>query len=152
MVSNLAAGTLAHKRAVFNEGAVPPLLHLLATSAFDVRKEAAYALGNLCVAPRDQGSQGKPILEHLLVLVDRGCLMGFIALVKSPDLEAARLGLQFLELVSAVNKLSDFHLPSTGSFSYVLVSRQKRSALHNPLREVSLWSYSNLLMITVMIF
>lgn len=99
VVSNFAAGTLAHKRAVFNEGAVPPLLHLLATSAFDVRKEAAYALGNLCVAPRDQGSQGKPILEHLSVLVDRGCLMGFIALVKSPDLEAARLGLQFLELV-----------------------------------------------------
>lgn len=107
MVSNLAAGSTLHKRAVFNDGAVPPLLHLLATSAFDVRKEAAYALGNLCVTPRDQGAEGKPILEHLTVLVDRGCLMGFIALVKSPDLEAARLGLQFLELVRKLNTLSD---------------------------------------------
>ncbi|XP_024402317.1 importin subunit alpha-9 [Physcomitrium patens] len=99
VVSNLAAGSILHKRAVFNGGAVSPLLYLLATSTFDVRKEAAYALGNLCVAPRDQGEEGKPILEHLNVLVDRGCLMGFIALVKSPDLESARLGLQFLELV-----------------------------------------------------
>lgn len=107
MVSNLAAGSIQHKRAVFNEGAVPPLLHLLATSAFDVRKEAAYVLGNLCVTPREQGAEGKPILEHLTVLVDRGCLMGFIALVKSPDLEAARLGLQFLELVRKVSNLSD---------------------------------------------
>ncbi|KAG0609539.1 hypothetical protein M758_8G192300 [Ceratodon purpureus] len=113
VVSNLAAGSILHKRAVFNEGAVPPLVHLLATSAFDVRKEAAYALGNLCVTPRDQGGEGKPILEHLTVLVDRGCLMGFIALVKSPDLEAARLGLQFLELVRKVYKLSD-------SISYVV--------------------------------
>ncbi|XP_024359531.1 importin subunit alpha-9 [Physcomitrium patens] len=99
VVSNLAAGSISHKVAVFKGGVVPPLLHLLATSAFDVRKEAAYALGNLCVAPREQGAEGKPILEHLTVLVDRGCLMGFIALVKSPDLEAAKLGLQFLELV-----------------------------------------------------
>ena len=107
MVSNLAAGSILHKRAVFDEGAVSPLLHLLATSAFDVRKEAAYALGNLCVTPRELGAEGKPILEHLTVLVDRGCLMGFIALVKSPDLEAARLGLQFLELVRQVYKLCD---------------------------------------------
>ena len=79
---------------------MPPLLHLLATAAFDVRKESAYGLGNLCVTPRDQGSEGNPIVEHLTVLVDRGCIPGFIALVRSPDLEAARLGLQFLELVS----------------------------------------------------
>jgi len=99
-VSNIAAGSLLHKRAVFNGGPVPPLLHLLATAAFDVRKESAYALGNLCIMPREQGAEGTPILEHLTVLVDRGCIPGFIALVKSPDLEAARLGLQFLELVS----------------------------------------------------
>jgi len=98
-VSNIAAGSLLHKQAVFNGGPVPPLLHLLATAAFDVRKESAYALGNLCIMPREQGAEGTPILEHLTVLVDRGCIPGFIALVKSPDLEAARLGLQFLELV-----------------------------------------------------
>ncbi|KAL3690654.1 hypothetical protein R1sor_004305 [Riccia sorocarpa] len=98
-VSNIAAGSMLHKRMVFQGGAIPSLLHLLATAAFDVRKEAAYALGNVCVAPKAKGKEVEPIVEHLTVLVDRGCIPGFLALVKSPDMEAARLGLQFLELV-----------------------------------------------------
>ncbi|BBN13805.1 hypothetical protein MPTK1_6g06520 [Marchantia polymorpha subsp. ruderalis] len=98
-VSNIAAGSMLHKRMVFQGGAIPSLLHLLATAAFDVRKEAAYALGNVCVAPKAKAKEVDPIVEHLTVLVDRGCIPGFTALVKSPDMEAARLGLQFLELV-----------------------------------------------------
>eukprot|EP00246_Nothoceros_aenigmaticus_P002922 TRINITY_DN13849_c0_g1_i2.p1 TRINITY_DN13849_c0_g1~~TRINITY_DN13849_c0_g1_i2.p1 ORF type:complete len:548 (-),score=94.74 TRINITY_DN13849_c0_g1_i2:371-2014(-) len=96
VVSNISAGTVFHKQAVFTGGALPALLHLLATAAFDVRKEAAYAIGNMCVGP---GGNSEPILEHLTVLLERGCLPGFITLVRSPDLEAARLGLQFLDLV-----------------------------------------------------
>ncbi|KAL2623521.1 hypothetical protein R1flu_003726 [Riccia fluitans] len=98
-VSNIAAGSTLQKRMVFQGGAIPSLLHILATAAFDVRKEAAYALGNVCVAPKAKGKEVEPIVEHLTVLVDRGCIPGFLALVKSPDMEAARLGLQFLELV-----------------------------------------------------
>ncbi|KAH8948521.1 hypothetical protein BDL97_11G098400 [Sphagnum fallax] len=98
-VSNIAAGSILQKHTVFNGGVVPPLLHLLATAVFDVRKESAYCLGNLCVAPKESREQGGIILEHLIALVDGGCLPGFIALVRSPDVEAARLGLQFLELV-----------------------------------------------------
>ncbi|CAM6093384.1 unnamed protein product [Calypogeia fissa] len=99
-VSNIAAGTMIHKQIVFQGGTIPSLLHLLATAAFDVRKEAAYALVHVCAAPKRTGKDGvDPIVEHLTVLVDRGCIPGFLALVKSPDTEAARLGLQFLELV-----------------------------------------------------
>jgi importin subunit alpha-1 len=99
-ISNIAAGTLAHKQLIFSSGAVSPLLHLLATATFDIRKEVAFALGNLCVTAIGKTGETKPVLEHLTVFVDRGCLPGFINLVKSPDIEAARLGLQFLELVS----------------------------------------------------
>lgn len=98
-ISNIAAGTLAHKQLIFSNGAVSPLLHLLATATFDIRKEVAFALGNLCVTAIEKTGETKPVLEHLTVFVDRGCLPGFINLVKSPDIEAARLGLQFLELV-----------------------------------------------------
>eukprot|EP00250_Pteridium_aquilinum_P006370 c16313_g1_i1 orf=134-1771(-) len=98
-VSNIVAGSLQHKQLVFCSGVVPALLHLLATATFDVRKEVAFALGNLSVMPAGEFKVAQPIMEHLTTLVERGCLPGFINLVKSPDLEASRLGLQFLELV-----------------------------------------------------
>eukprot|EP00249_Psilotum_nudum_P019946 c27487_g1_i5 orf=639-2306(-) len=99
-VSNIAAGSLQHKQMLFCSEVLSPLLHLMATAVFDVRKEVAYALGNLCVTPMVGSVRiPEPILEHLTVLIDRGCLLGFISLVRSPDLEASRLGLQFLELV-----------------------------------------------------
>lgn len=82
------------------------LIHLLSTSPFDIRKEAAYALGNLCVAPAEGAGKPNIILDHLIALVNHGCVPGFINLVRSADIEAARLGLQFLEVVS---KLYLFH-------------------------------------------
>jgi hypothetical protein len=99
VVSNIVAGSLQHKQLVFYSAILPALLHLLATSTFDVRKEAAYALGNLCVMPAGESKVPQPIMDHLKILLERGCLPGFINLVKSPDVEASRLGLQFLELV-----------------------------------------------------
>ncbi|EOY07774.1 Importin alpha isoform 1 [Theobroma cacao] len=99
VLSNIAAGSVEHKQLIYSSEAVPLLLHLLSTAPFDIRKEVAYVLGNLCVAPT--GGDGKPnlIQEHLVSLVQRGCLSGFIDLVRSADVEAARLGLQFMELV-----------------------------------------------------
>ncbi|GBG65731.1 hypothetical protein CBR_g52325 [Chara braunii] len=131
VLSNIAGGTVAHKEAVFSGGAMPPLLHLLATAAFDVRKEVAYVIGNVCVMPAAAAaaaaavatkvghspsageveemamaaaaahnpSQPDVLVNHLVSVVDRGCVPGFIALVRSLDIEAAKLGLQFLELV-----------------------------------------------------
>ncbi|TQE09379.1 hypothetical protein C1H46_005016 [Malus baccata] len=102
VLSNIAAGSVEHKQLIFSSEAVLVLLRLLSTAPFDIRKEVAYVLGNLCVLPISPTERdGKPnfILEHLVSLVGRGCLAGFIDLVNSADTEAARLGLQFTELV-----------------------------------------------------
>ncbi|KAL0316255.1 UNVERIFIED_CONTAM: Importin subunit alpha-9 [Sesamum radiatum] len=74
-------------------------MRLLSTAPFDIRKEVAYVLGNLCVAPAEGSGGPNLIVEHLVSLVGGGCLVGFIDLVRSADTEAARLGLQFMELV-----------------------------------------------------
>ncbi|KAL6138618.1 hypothetical protein ACLB2K_063899 [Fragaria x ananassa] len=102
VLSNIAAGSIEHKQLIYSSEAVPLLIRLLSTAPFDIRKEVAYVLGNLCVSPitPTEGDR-KPtlILEHLVSLVGRGCLPGFIDLVSSVDTEAARVGLQFMELV-----------------------------------------------------
>lgn len=99
VLSNIAANSIEHKKLIYSSDAVPLLLRLLSSAPFDIRKEVAYAIGNICVAPMEGPGKPKLILEHLVSLVDRGCLTGFIDLVRSADIEAARLGLQFLELV-----------------------------------------------------
>ncbi|KAJ9181611.1 hypothetical protein P3X46_009726 [Hevea brasiliensis] len=99
VLSNIAAGSVEHKQFVYSSEAVPLLLRLLSTAPFDIRKEVAYVLGNLCVAPAEGNGKPDLILEHLVPLVGRGCLPAFIDLVRSVDTEAARLGLQFIELV-----------------------------------------------------
>lgn len=99
MLSNIAAGSVEHKQLIYSSEAVPLLLRLLSAAPFDIRKEVAYVLGNVCVAPTKGDEKPGLILEHLVSLVEKGCLPGFIDLVRSADIEAARLGLQFIELV-----------------------------------------------------
>ncbi|KAH9735355.1 Importin subunit alpha-9 [Citrus sinensis] len=99
VLSNIAAGSVEHKQLIHSSEALALLLHLLSTSPFDIKKEVAYVLGNLCVSPTKGEGKPKLIQEHLVSLVGRGCLSGFIDLVRSADIEAARLGLQFMELV-----------------------------------------------------
>ncbi|KAK7393572.1 hypothetical protein VNO78_22130 [Psophocarpus tetragonolobus] len=99
VLSNIAAGSFEHKQLIYSSEAVPVLLRLLSAAPFDIRKEVAYVLGNLCVAPTKGDDKPSLILEHLVSLVGKGCLPGFIDLVRSADIEAARLGLQFTELV-----------------------------------------------------
>ncbi|XP_010920895.2 importin subunit alpha-2 [Elaeis guineensis] len=99
VLSNIAAGSFEHKELIFSSEATPLLMHLLLSAPFDIRKEVAYVLGNLCVAPAKGAGQPSIILRHLVTLVNHGCLPGFINLVRSADIESAKLGLQFLELV-----------------------------------------------------
>nr|CAB3476189.1 unnamed protein product [Digitaria exilis] len=98
-MSNIAAGSLEHKKLIFSSEATPLLMHLLATAQFDIRREAAYTLGNLCVVPAGNAAPPNIIVDHLVAIVNGGALPGFINLVRSADIESARLGLQFLELV-----------------------------------------------------
>lgn len=98
-LSNIAAGSFEHKLLIQSSEAVPLLLRLLSTAPFDVRKEVAYVIGNLCVASSEGSGRPNLIVEHLVALVGGGCLSGFVDLVRSADIEAARLGLQFMELV-----------------------------------------------------
>ncbi|KAJ4844731.1 Importin subunit alpha-9, partial [Turnera subulata] len=99
VLSNIAAGSIEHKQLIYSSEVVPLLLRLLTSAPFDIRKEVAYVLGNLCVAPAQINEKPQLILGHLVSLVGRGCLPGFIDLVRSADVEAAKLGLQFIELV-----------------------------------------------------
>jgi hypothetical protein len=99
VLSNIAAGSIEQKKLIYSSEALPLLLRLLSTAPFDIRKEVAYVLGNLCVAPSEDGGRPNLILDHLVSLVGKGCLPGFVDMVRSADVEAARLGLQFMELV-----------------------------------------------------
>ncbi|KAI8560199.1 hypothetical protein RHMOL_Rhmol04G0237300 [Rhododendron molle] len=99
VLSNIAAGSIELKQLIYSSEAMPLLLRLHSTAPFDIRKEVAYVLGNLCVAPSEDGGRPNLILDHLVSLVGNGCLPGFVNMVRSADVEAARLGLQFMELV-----------------------------------------------------
>ncbi|KAM0840362.1 hypothetical protein ACQ4PT_059712 [Festuca glaucescens] len=88
-----------HKKLIFTSEATPLLIHLLTSAQFDIRKEAAYTLGNLCVVSAGSTDPPNIITEHLASIINGGALPGFINLVRSADIESARLGLQFLELV-----------------------------------------------------
>lgn len=99
VLSNIAAGSIEHKQFIYSSETLPLLLHLFSAAPFDIRKEVAYILGNICVAPTKGDEIPNLILEHLVSLVEKGCLPGFIDLVRSADIEAAKLGLQFIELV-----------------------------------------------------
>lgn len=107
VLSNIAAGSVEHKRLIYSSEAMALLLHLLSTAAFDIKKEVAYVLGNICVAPAEGSGRPNVILDHLVNLVRGGCLTGFLDLVRSADVEAARLGLQFIELVSRIMLVVD---------------------------------------------
>lgn len=114
VLSNIAAGSVEHKQLIYSSEALPLLLHLLSAAPFDIRKEVAYVLGNLCVAPSKGDEKPSLIQEHLVSLVDKGCLPGFIDLVRSADIEAARLGLQFIELVRNLDGCIDNYLIDFG--------------------------------------
>lgn len=124
MLSNIGAGSVEHKKLIYSSEAVPLLLRLLSAAPFDIRKEVAYVLGNLCVAPSKGGGGEMPslILDHLVSLVDRGCLPGFIDLVRSADIEAARLGLQFMELVRNSDCCINDTLLVVSIYSHCLIS------------------------------
>ncbi|KVH90513.1 Armadillo [Cynara cardunculus var. scolymus] len=81
VLSNIAAGSVGHKQVICKSEAVLLLLQLLDSAPFDIKKEVAYVLGNLCVAPADASGRPSLLLDHLVSFVKAGCLGGFIDLV-----------------------------------------------------------------------
>ncbi|GLT50433.1 hypothetical protein SLA2020_239200 [Shorea laevis] len=91
VLSNIAAGSIKHKQLIYSSEALPLLLCLPSLAPFDLRREVAYVLGNICVAPTEGDGKPNLIVKCLVSLVQKGCLSGFIDLVRSADTQAARL-------------------------------------------------------------
>jgi importin subunit alpha-1 len=78
-------------------GAVPALMSLLKEQPFHVRKEAAFALANICAG--GGGGTGDAEALNYLFGADVPAVHAMLSLVRSADIEAARLGLQFVEML-----------------------------------------------------
>jgi hypothetical protein len=83
--------------AIKKAGAVPALMALLKNQPFHVRKEAAFALANICAG--GGGGTGDAEALNYLFGADLDALRAMLSLVRSADVEAARLGLQFVEML-----------------------------------------------------
>ena len=88
VLGNLGSGPPSHVDALVGAGAVGPLVATLEHGAFDLKREAAMALWQLCKDGR-----------HLTVAVEAGALPLFLGLIRLPDTEVARLGLSFTQVV-----------------------------------------------------
>lgn len=87
------AGVEAMKRA----GALPALMALLKDQPFHVKKEAAFALANVCAG--GGGGTGDAETMNYLFGADVDALRCVVSLMRSPDMAAAKLGLQFTEML-----------------------------------------------------
>lgn len=87
-------------------GAIPVLLSLLKDQPFHVRKEAAFALCN--IAAGGGGASGDAEALNYLFAGDIKALHAMISLMKSANIDAAIMGLQFTEMFLRC-------LPTTGA-------------------------------------
>ena len=91
-ISNLASSSQRHHLELVRDACLGDLCTLLRESQFDIKKEAAYAVSNLCAANKGDVQ----LTEHVVSL---GVLPAMLSLIRAPDMSAAELGLQFVELV-----------------------------------------------------
>lgn len=86
-LSGLTAGTMEEAVTVANSGFIPPLCTILATEAYDIRKEAAYSILNICTRSKDLL---KKFPEESLMPI-------FVNFVQnSQDIELIHLGLKYI--------------------------------------------------------
>tara|TARA_R110002050_G_scaffold160104_1_gene289527 strand:+ start:1639 stop:2466 length:828 start_codon:yes stop_codon:yes gene_type:complete len=87
LVSNLASSDKSNVQMLINaDGMVSTLVDLLLNYAFDIRKEAGFALVNMAI-----------VCGVTSALVDLGVLKGYVKLLASHDMEAKGMSLAFLE-------------------------------------------------------
>eukprot|EP00300_Choanocystis_sp_HF-7_P009831 c16660_g1_i2.p1 GENE.c16660_g1_i2~~c16660_g1_i2.p1 ORF type:complete len:488 (+),score=109.78 c16660_g1_i2:39-1502(+) len=88
-LSNILAGSDIEIAPTLSiDGILPRLVDLLSNASFDVKRETAYCIANIC-------SNGR----HIDTVVRAGATSGFIALLHSPDPDVVHVSLSFVEMV-----------------------------------------------------
>ena len=101
-ISNITAGTREQIHSVIEANIIPPLVHLLATAEFDIKKEAAWSISNAT-------SGGAP--EQIKYLVQQGCIKPLCDLLTCND---PRLVTVALEGIENVLKAGEHEAPANG--------------------------------------
>ena len=81
-------------QAVIENNIIPPLVHLLATAEFDIRKESAWAISNATSG----GSH-----EQIKYLVRAGCIKPLCDLLDCSDVRIITVALEGLENILKVS-------------------------------------------------
>ncbi|XP_022634752.1 importin subunit alpha-1a-like [Vigna radiata var. radiata] len=88
VITNISGGTPSQIQAVVDANVVPFLVELLYIADFEVKKSAAWVIGNV---------SGKGTKENVRYLADQGCIKGLCELLPSPDLKLVLMCLEALE-------------------------------------------------------
>ncbi len=110
-ISNITAGTKEQIQSVVEAGILPPLVHLLGTAEFDIKKEAAWALSNATSG----GSH-----DQIKYLVQIGCIKPLCDLLVCSDVRIVTVALEGLENILKVRRF--FNVPVC--FQHVCVNRR----------------------------
>ncbi|KAH9313006.1 hypothetical protein KI387_028041, partial [Taxus chinensis] len=94
-ISNITAGNNDQIQAVIDANIIPPLMKLLQTAEFDIKKEAAWAISN----STSGGSH-----EQIMYLVDQGCIKPLCDLLDCKDPKLVKLCLEGLENILKVGE------------------------------------------------
>mmetsp|Transcript_35365 Transcript_35365/g.59088 ORF Transcript_35365/g.59088 Transcript_35365/m.59088 type:complete len:480 (-) Transcript_35365:1251-2690(-) len=86
--SNVAGSLPSHVDQLVHHGFVPVLIHLISTSQYDIKKEAAFALSNIAADGR-----------YCELLVSAGAVGPFLSLLPVSDPDTASICLNFIGLV-----------------------------------------------------
>lgn len=92
-ISNITAGNKQQIQAVIDHNIIQPLIQLLQTAEFDVKKEAAWAISNAT-------SGGSP--EQIRYLVSQGCIKPLCDLLTCNDPRIITVAMEGLENILKV--------------------------------------------------
>jgi len=87
-VSNIAAGSSNQIQEVVNSGLIPPIIDLLSTGDYDIKKEVVCVITNLAASEN---------LQHIEYLVQSGCIKPLVEMLRIPDVKVTLMVLQALE-------------------------------------------------------
>lgn len=92
-ISNITAGNKDQIQSIIDAGIIPPLIHLLGSAEFDIKKEAAWAISNAT-------SGGSHI--QIRYMVEMGCIKPLCDLLVCNDARIVTVALEGLENILKV--------------------------------------------------